>query len=139
MLAFLLFACKTEYHPVSYDLAELYPPFEHGNSGWAGVALLDYDGDGWLDIFFTNGLSQEDALYQNLGNGQFVDVAEDVNLASSDQHGGVASADLDNDGDPDLVIAKDCTLGTLQEDGLALKDGGVEIAWNDDGIFSSKS
>lgn len=128
-------SCQQEFTDVSYTEAELIPAFEHGNSGWAGVALLDYDGDGWLDIFFTNGLSQADALYQNQGNGQFLDVAAEVGLDSTAQHGGVASADLDNDGDPDLVIVRDCTLGTLQEDGTALRDGGVEVAWNEDGTF----
>ena len=96
---------------------------------------MDFDSDGWLDIFLTNGLSQADALYQNQGNGQFLDVASEVGLASREQHGGVASADLDNDGDPDLVIVKDCTLGTLQEDGTAVRDGGVEVAWNNDGVL----
>ena len=43
--------------------ADLEPAFEHGNAVWAGVALLDYDQDGWLDIFFTNGESQANALY----------------------------------------------------------------------------
>ena len=66
-------------------------------------------------------------LYQNQGNGQFLDVASDVGLASREQHGGVASADMDNDGDPDLVIVKDCTLGTLQEDGTAC--GMVVFRW----------
>ena len=138
MIAILLLACQpeTEFTDVAYTHGELIPGFEHGNSGWAGVALLDFDSDGWLDIFLTNGLSQSDALYKNQGNGQFLDVAADAGLGSRDQHGGVASADLDNDGDPDLVIAQDCTLGTLQEDGTALRDGGVQVAWNNDGVFT---
>ena len=138
MLSLIIMACQPEYSNPSYTKGELIPPFEHANSGWAGVALLDYDGDGWVDIFLSNGLSQPDALYQNRGKGQFVDVASSVGLDSTDQHGGVASADLDNDGDPDLVIVEDCTLGTLQEDGTALRDGGVIVAWNNDGEFESE-
>ena len=135
---FLFLSCKQdqqEYKPVRYEQAELIPAFQHGNSGWAGVALLDYDGDGWLDIFFPNGLSQADSLYRNLGNGQFVDIAAEVGLDSREQHGAVSSGDLDNDGDPDLVIAKDCSLGTLSEEGLAIPDGAVSIYWNEGGVF----
>jgi enediyne biosynthesis protein E4 len=139
MLSFLLIACQSEFSSPAYTKAELIPPFEHGNSGWAGVSLLDFDGDGWVDIFFSNGLSQADALYQNQGNGQFIDRAATVGLNSTDQHGGVASADLDNDGDPDLVIIRDCSLGTLQDDGTALRDGGVKVAWNNQGVFETET
>ena len=67
MIALLLLACQPEvdFTPVSYTQGELIPGFEHGNSGWAGVALLDFDSDGWLDIFLTNGLSQAVALFKN--------------------------------------------------------------------------
>ena len=75
------FACREpQQTPPSFEAATLDPPFEHGNSGWAGVALLDYDNDGWLDIFFTNGLSQPDALYQNIGDGRFKDVAPELGI-----------------------------------------------------------
>ena len=140
MIAILLLACQpeTEFTAVAYTQARLIPGFEHGNSGWAGVALLDFDSDGWLDIFFTNGLSQSDALYRNQGNGQFLDVASEVGLDSREQHGGVASADMDNDGDPDLVIAQRLYIGYIQEDGTALRDGGVQVAWNNDGCLLLK-
>ena len=82
--------------------------------GWRYLTLIQMG----VGHFFTNGLSQPMHL-SNQGNGQFLDVAFEVGLASREQHGGVASADMDNDGDPDLVIAQDCTLGTLQEDGTA--------------------
>ena len=79
-----------------------------------GVAFLDYDNDGWLDIFFVNGgetprgKSQEpvrNALYRNLGNGRFEDVAESAGVAQVPFYGmGVASADVDNDGFQDLYV-----------------------------------
>jgi hypothetical protein len=141
MMILLLLSCvvhDTEEN-IAYSTAELLPPFAHGNAGWAGVALLDYDQDGWLDIFFPNGLSQRDALYRNLGNGQFVDVAQDVGLDSLEQHGAAVSGDLDNDGDPDLVVTKDCSLGTLQSGGEALHDGAVFVYWNDKGVFRKQS
>ena len=83
MLSFLLIACQPDFSSPAYIKAELIPPFEHGNSGWAGVSLLDFDGDGWVDIFFSNGLSQADALYQNQGNGQFIEMAGTVGLDST--------------------------------------------------------
>lgn len=138
LIFILLSACQQTQTPVAYSSATLDPPFEHGNSGWAGVALLDYDNDGLLDIFFTNGLSQPDALYRNIGDGNFKDIAETVGLASTEQHGAVASGDLDNDGDPDLVLTKDCSLGTLNEDGNAIPDGEILVYWNQNGQFEEQ-
>ena len=79
-----------------------------------GVAFLDFDNDGWLDIYFVNGgetprgKSQQpirNALYRNLGNGRFEDVAESAGVARVPFYGmGVASADVDNDGFQDLYV-----------------------------------
>ncbi len=79
-----------------------------------GVAFLDYDNDGWLDIYFVNGgetprgKSPEpvrNALYRNLGNGRFQDVAESAGVANVPFYGmGAASADYDNDGFQDLYV-----------------------------------
>jgi hypothetical protein len=86
-----------------------------------GVALIDYDGDGLLDLFFTGGgyFDGPDKkqikghlcrLYKNLGNWKFRDVTAEVGL---DQLAGgepwfythgVAVADYDNDGWPDLLV-----------------------------------
>jgi enediyne biosynthesis protein E4 len=82
-----------------------------------GVALLDYDGDGRLDIFFTNGgklpeYTRPDAsfyscLLRNRGDGTFEDVTERAHVqgANLDFSFGVAVGDIDNDGHPDLFIA----------------------------------
>src|SRR6267154_1174930 len=79
-----------------------------------GVALLDYDNDGFLDIFFTNGaripsLSKEDPnfynrLYHNNHDGTFTDVTEKAGLSGTGYSIGVAAADVDNDGWPDLYV-----------------------------------
>lgn len=81
-----------------------------------GVAVLDYDGDGLLDIFFTNGAklpelrkadrSFHHCLLRNLGNGGFEDVTERARLAGSDLgfSFGAAAGDFDNDGHPDLFV-----------------------------------
>jgi len=116
---------------VAFIRAELSPPFEHGNAAWAGVALLDYDADGWLDIYLTNGESQPNALYRNEGNGRFQNVANQTGTAIMERSGPVTAGDLDNDGDTDLVVGIECSLGTLQTDGSSLGDGSTVVLLND--------
>jgi hypothetical protein len=81
----------------------------------AGVALLDYDGDGWLDIYLVNGaaipsLQKEspaywNRLYHNNHDGTFTDVTERAGLAGAGYGMGVAIGDYDNDGRPDIFLA----------------------------------
>jgi enediyne biosynthesis protein E4 len=73
-----------------------------------GVALVDYDQDGWPDIFVAND-TQPNKLYRNLRNGNFRDVALEAGVALS-QDGkaragmGVDAADFDGSGKPGLAI-----------------------------------
>jgi hypothetical protein len=81
-----------------------------------GVALLDYDGDGLLDLFFTgggyfDGLEKKDIkglpgrLYRNLGGWKFRDVTKEVGLDGAPFYShGCAVADYDRDGWPDLLV-----------------------------------
>jgi hypothetical protein len=77
-----------------------------------GCAFLDYDGDGWLDILFVNGMDWPDhkrqrstlRLYRNNRNGTFTDVTRSAGLAVEMYGMGVAVADYDNDGFPDVLI-----------------------------------
>jgi enediyne biosynthesis protein E4 len=79
-----------------------------------GVAFLDFDGDGLEDLFFLQGgetphgkssFPPHNALYRNLGNGRFEDVATKAGIDRIDFYGmGVAVADCDNDGFPDLYV-----------------------------------
>ena len=81
----------------------------------AGVALFDYDGDGYLDIYFVNGAeipslqktSPEywNRLYHNNHDGTFTDVTEKAGVAGAGYGMGVAVGDYDNDGRPDLFLA----------------------------------
>ena len=76
----------------------------------SGVALLDYDNDGDLDVFLLGGAAP-DRLFRNRlsedGRLRFEDVTESAGLLASVHHGmGVAVADVDNDGDLDLFISR---------------------------------
>src|SRR5690554_2338059 len=54
----------------------------------AGVSVVDFDRDGWNDLYFTNsGEGSRNALYRNLGDGTFEDVAADLGIADVNQHG----------------------------------------------------
>jgi enediyne biosynthesis protein E4 len=87
----------------------------------SGVAWLDYDGDGNLDLFFVNGAALDDPmprgkapaksdsrywnrLYRNTGHHTFVDVTERAGLKGEGYGMGVAVGDYDNDGKPDLYV-----------------------------------
>jgi enediyne biosynthesis protein E4 len=73
-----------------------------------GVAMLDYDQDGWPDILVAND-TQPNKLYRNLRNGKFKDVALEAGLAFSSEGKaragmGVDVGDFDNSGRPGIVI-----------------------------------
>ncbi len=80
-----------------------------------GVAVFDYDNDGLLDIFLTNGAeipsleksnpSFYNRLFRNNGDGTFTDVTEKTGLAGVGYSMGVATGDYDNDGFVDLYVA----------------------------------
>ena len=91
-----------------------------------GVAIFDYDADGRPDLFFVNGSKlssprgdppngaaadgipapapRSDALYRNVGGLRFEEATDAAGLVESDWGGGVAVADYDGDGDPDLYV-----------------------------------
>ncbi|MBS1851508.1 MAG: CRTAC1 family protein [Acidobacteria bacterium] len=80
-----------------------------------GIALFDYNHDGLIDVFFTNGAElpqmektnkkYSNRLFRNEGNFRFKDVTEEAGLGGSGYSIGVAVADFDNDGNIDLFVA----------------------------------
>src|SRR6185437_3738672 len=70
-----------------------------------GACLLDYDGDGKIDIFVASGGKQGGmALYRNLGQGRFADVTQSVGLGPKASAMSCAAGDYDNDGFTDLAV-----------------------------------
>lgn len=80
----------------------------------SGVALLDYDNDGWLDIYLVNGSTfaalngkekaPRAALFHNNHDGTFTDVTAKAGVANERWGFGVAVGDYDNDGWPDIYV-----------------------------------
>ena len=99
--------------------------------GAPGVALLDFDGDGDLDIYVANSPGAANGLFANqlaqTGELAFVDVAAAAGVAATDHDSsGVCFGDVDNDGDPDLYV-----LG-IGGDNLFFENGG-------DGTFTDRT
>jgi hypothetical protein len=80
----------------------------------SGVGLIDYDNDGWMDIYLVNGSTYEAmdgkavpphaALFHNNRDGTFTDVTAKAGVANDRWGFGVAVADYDNDGWPDMYV-----------------------------------
>jgi hypothetical protein len=79
-----------------------------------GVALIDYDDDGWPDIYFTNapsvamalnGKRARSALYHNNHDGTFTDVTDKAGVGYPCWAMGVAVGDFNDDGRPDLIVS----------------------------------
>ena len=100
--------------PFHYDRGETGSAWPVETTG-GGVGLLDFDGDGRLDLFLAQGgplkpgadsQPTTDALLRNLGDGRFEDVSQRVQLSPKGYGQGVTVADYDGDGDPDVYVTR---------------------------------
>jgi enediyne biosynthesis protein E4 len=81
----------------------------------SGVALIDYDNDGWLDVYFVNGSTfaalkgteppPKAMLFHNNRDGTFTDVTDKAGVANERWGFGAAVGDFDNDGWPDIYVS----------------------------------
>jgi hypothetical protein len=91
--------------PLKLDAKELQPK---------GILLLDYDNDGWLDIFaYGKGVR----VWRNLGKAGFEEVTDSLGLGKVGMIDAIAAADFDSDGDTDLVLSSDKGLQCWRNDG----------------------
>ncbi len=119
----------------------------------SGVGLIDYDNDGWLDIYIVNGstvdaLSGKEtpphaALFHNNHDGTFTDVAAKAGVTNDRWGFGVAIADYDNDGWPDIYVSNfgknrlyhnnhDGTFTDVAEKaGVTLGNWSTGVTWGD--------
>ena len=92
--------------------SQLAPIMPEVASMGAAVSIVDYDRDGWPDIYVTNsGEGTMNALYRNNHDGTFIDVAPQLGIGNVNQSGtgvsmGAVWGDFDNDGYPDLFLIK---------------------------------
>src|SRR6202051_1160956 len=104
------------FQAIAFTLDSDETPERHAPETMAGgVAVFDYNNDGKLDIFFTNGAGikglgklstkYSNCLFENDGKGHFTDVTEKSGLAGTGYDVGVAVADYDNDGYEDIFVA----------------------------------
>ena len=114
-------------------------PMGLNDSGW-GTTFIDFDNDGWLDIFIANGhtderlekrfptdtYAQPNLMLRNVKAERFVDVSDEVGLRKlQDKVGrGSAFADFDNDGDVDVLVINKNDKPTLLRN-----DGGNRLNW----------
>ncbi len=102
-----------------------------------GIALLDYDNDGWLDLFVAND-TEPNKLYRNNHNGTFTDVAVAAGVAFSEAGTsragmGTDAADYDNSGHDALVI------GNFSNEGMALYHNDGTGLYTDEALSSGLS
>jgi hypothetical protein len=115
-----------------------------------GCAFLDYDNDGWMDIYFVNSGPSDffkpakplrNALYKNNRDGTFTDVTEKAGVSGGTFGMGVAVGDYNNDGWPDLFVTSygSCILYRNNRDGtftdVTKKSGLATPGWTTSAVW----
>jgi len=96
----------------SFEQTGAFAGFERRNGeGLGGLAWLDYDADGDLDMISTNGAGISSGLFRNDGHGVFTDVTQASGLVSLTGNSGIVAGDIDNDGFPDVFMSGEGNLG----------------------------
>ena len=91
-------------------LSALDGPQEIWNSR-PGIAVFDYDRDGYHDFFVSNGYDHSNWLYKNNGNGTFINVGKEAGVALKNRNNtGVVACDFNNDGYQDLYVGAQGSL-----------------------------
>jgi len=128
-------AKKSIDHGVTFaNASALLAPYQRADSGegLGGVAWLDYDNDGDLDLLLTNGVFNVNGLFRN-DDGAFTDVTLASGLIVGSGSSGVVVGDLDNDGDSDVFLTGEGHLVGPQQTPAQL------FANNGDGTFTNKT
>ncbi len=117
--------------------------FSDGGDGFAGVAWFDYNNDGFLDIFFTNGKGHQNGLMRNNGDNTFTNVSLQTGVGNGTGNEGVVAADIDNDGNSDIFLTGESAIIGANKSFVKLYhnngDGTFADITTDSGIVSSQS
>lgn len=100
----------------------------------SGLAAIDYDADGDIDIYVVGGNAEPNKLFQNQGDGSFIEVAGDVGLDLVHKGSGPTFADIDNDGDLDWFVTS--VFGTADDPNDVVFYGSRLYANDGAGVFS---
>ena len=97
---------KVDYGVAFDNVSALLGPYMRSatGEGLGGIAWLDYDQDGDLDLYLTNGVGAFNGLFRNNGDGTFTDMTFAAGVANGTGNSGVVAGDVDNDGYPDIFL-----------------------------------